>query len=92
VLADAPPAGDEVDPARQVARPKARETLEAALSSTPATEAGILRLRYGLAGCELATYEEVERMLGISLEGARQTAARALSALRERLQVTARCP
>ena len=58
-----------------------REQVEAALNALSDREAEIIRLRFGLAGNESQTLEEVGRRFGITRERVRQIEAAALNKL-----------
>ena len=56
-------------------------TLRAAVDGLPGREASVLRLRYGLAGDEPRSLEEIGRTLGITRERVRQIESQALQRL-----------
>jgi RNA polymerase primary sigma factor len=56
-------------------------TLHAAVASLPDREASVLRLRYGLAGEEPKSLEEIGRTLGLTRERVRQIESQALQRL-----------
>ena len=56
-------------------------TLHAAVDSLPDREASVLRLRYGLAGAEPKSLEEIGRTLGLTRERVRQIESQALQRL-----------
>jgi len=74
-------AGESDDPERGAAAADLSEQLEAALAQLPPREADILRLRFGTAGSQALTLEEVGRRYGVSRERIRQLEARALRQL-----------
>ena len=55
--------------------------LHAAVDSLPEREASVLRLRYGLAGAEPKSLEEIGRTLGLTRERVRQIESQALQRL-----------
>jgi RNA polymerase primary sigma factor len=56
-------------------------TLHTAIGNLPEREADVLRLRYGLAGQEPKSLEEIGRMLGLTRERVRQIESQALQRL-----------
>lgn len=71
------------DPSDSVAASALRGQLDRALGTLTAREAEVLASRYGLAGAEPKTLEEVGKTYGVSRERARQIEAKGLAKLRQ---------
>ncbi|UAK32871.1 sigma-70 family RNA polymerase sigma factor [Nocardia asteroides] len=71
------------DPSDSVAASALRAQLDRALGTLTAREAEVLASRYGLAGAEPKTLEEVGKTYGVSRERARQIEAKGLAKLRQ---------
>jgi len=74
-------ASENGDPEREAAAVDLSAQLELALAQLPQREADILRLRFGTAGSQSLTLEEVGGRYGVSRERIRQLEARALTQL-----------
>jgi RNA polymerase primary sigma factor len=85
-------AGDDPLPEERVEVALRSQALRRALSVLPARERHVLALRYGLAGTEPRTLEEIGQTLGLTRERVRQIeldALRRLAAVREMQAVSA---
>jgi RNA polymerase primary sigma factor len=72
----------EADPSESVGRQEAAMLIDAALSSLKPREAQVLRMRFGLAGFEPMTLEEVGACFEFTRERARQIESKALKKLK----------
>ena len=66
---------------------KIPQTVDACLQYLEAKEAKIIRLRYGIGGCEPMTLDEIGRKMRLSRERIRQVEKKALSKLRKSFQI-----
>jgi len=81
LLADLIEDKEAESPAVQTVSNVVKEEVEAALSALSEREADIIRMRFGLAGNESQTLEEVGKKFGITRERVRQIEAAALNKL-----------
>jgi RNA polymerase primary sigma factor len=77
---------DAVDPADEVDRHELRGVLSRAVETLEPREREILEHRFGLAGDEPLTLQQIGERLGLSRERVRQLETRALERLRERVE------
>jgi RNA polymerase primary sigma factor len=82
-LGDFVPDEGAVVPLDAVSRSMMQREVDDLLSTLPAREEEVLRLRFGLGGGEPRTLDEVGRQMGLTRERIRQIEVRALARLRE---------
>jgi RNA polymerase sigma factor (sigma-70 family) len=81
-LGELVPDDDAPDPEQVAAREMARMEVNAALADLHERERGVLELRYGLAGQEPRTLEEIGELYGVTRERIRQIEKSTLAKLR----------